>query len=104
MSFHLIDPSSYFQHVEASPPCRMIIINHSLSQYSGCHHFSRFNYDAKAYTADTDTENLNCFNKEEQTYHIVSNDNSSEEPESEKDNLAINFALSEPSQHIHECQ
>ena len=90
--------------VEALPPYRMITANHDLSQHSGCHHFSRFDCDAKAYAADTDTENSDCLNEEEQTYYTVSNNNSFEEPESKKNNSAINFALSELSQHIYECQ
>ena len=51
--------------VKVSPPCRMITTNHSSSQCSGHHHFSRFNYDAKAYTADADIENLDCFSEKE---------------------------------------
>ena len=90
--------------IEASPPHRIIIINHGLLQCSGCCYFSRFDCDTKAYAADTDTENSNYFNEEKQTYHTVDNNNNSEESESEKDNSAINFALSEFSQHIHECQ
>ena len=82
----------------------MITINHSLLQCSGCCHFDRFDCDAKAYAADTDTEDSDCLNEEKQTYHTVSNNNSSEEPESEKDNSAINFALSESFQCVHECQ
>ena len=73
----------------------MIIINYDLSQHSDCCHFSRFNCDVKAYAADTDTEDSDCFSEEKQIYHTVGNVNSSEEPESEEDNSAINFALSE---------
>ena len=90
--------------IKAPSLYRMITINHNSSQHSGCHYFSRFNHDVKAYTADTDTEDLNCPNKEKQIYHTVSNNNNSEEPESEKDNSAINFTLSESPQHIHKCQ
>ena len=75
----------------------MITVNHSLSQHSGCCHFSRFNHNAKAYAADADTENSNCFSEKKQIYHTVSNNNNSEKSESEKDNSAINFALSESS-------
>ena len=75
----------------------MITVNYSLSQCSDCCHFDRFNYDAKAYAADTDTENSDCFNEKEQIYHTVSNNNNSEEPKNEKNNSAINFALSESS-------
>ena len=82
----------------------MITINHSSSQHSDHHYFSRFNHDAKAYAADTDIKNSNCFNKKKQIYHTVDNNNSFKKPENEKDNSAINFALSESSQHIHKCQ
>ena len=82
----------------------MIIANYDLSQCSDCHHFSRFDCDAKAYVADADTEDSDYFNKKEQTYYTVGNDNSSEELKSEENNSAINFALSLYSQHIHECQ
>ena len=82
----------------------MITTNHNSSQHSDCHHFSRFNHNAKTYTADTDTENSDCFNEKEQIYHTVSNNNNSEKPENKEDNPAINFALSEPPQHIHKCQ
>ena len=81
----------------------MITVNHSLLQYSDYHHFSRFNYDVKAYAADANTEDLDCFNEKKQIYYTVSNDNNSEEPESEEDNSVINFALSKSSQHIYEC-
>ena len=81
----------------------MITVNHSSSQYSGCCHFGRFDCDAKAYAADADTENSNYFNKEEQIYHTVSNDNNSKKSENEENNSAINFALSESSQCVHEC-
>ena len=82
----------------------MIITNHSSSQHSGCHHFCRFDHDAKAYAADTDTENSDCFNEEKQTYHTVSNNNDFKDSDSKKDNLTINFALSKPSQHRYEFQ
>ena len=82
----------------------MITANYDLSQYSGCCHFSKFDCDAKAYTADTDTEDSDCFSEEKQTYHTVNNNNNSEKPENEENNSVINFTLSEPSQHIHECQ
>ena len=81
----------------------MITANYGLSQCSGCCYFSRFDCDAKAYAADADTEDSDCFSEEEQTYHTVGNNNNSEEPESEKDNSAINFALSKSSQCVHEC-
>ena len=90
--------------VKAPPPHRMITTNHGLSQCSDCCHFGKFDHNAKAYTADTNTKDSDCSSEEEQTYHTVSNNNNSKEPESEKDNSAINFALSEPPQHIHECQ
>ena len=79
----------------------MITANHSLLQCLDCHHFGRFDCDAKAYAADTDTKDSDCFIKEEQIYHTVSN--SFKEPESKKDNPAINFALSESFQCVHEC-
>ena len=82
----------------------MITANHSSSQCSSHHHFSRFDYDVKIYAADVDTENSDCFNKKKQIYHTVDNNNSSEEPGSEENNSAINFALSKPSQHIYKCQ
>ena len=72
----------------------MIIINHSSLQCSVYHYFSRFNYNAKAYTADTDTENLNCLNKEKQIYHTISNNNDFKNFNSKKNNLTINFILS----------
>ena len=81
----------------------MITANYNLSQCLDCCHFSKFNCDAKAYTANINTEDSDCFNEKKQIYHTINNDNNSEEPKSEKDNSAINFALSEPSQHIHEC-
>ena len=74
----------------------MIITNYSSSQYSGCHHFSRFDCNARAYAANADTENSDCPNEEKQIYHTVDNDNSSEELESKENNSAINFALSKP--------
>ena len=73
----------------------MITVNYSLSQCSNHHHFDKFNYDAKTYTADTNTKNSDCFNKEKQIYYTIDNDNNSEKSESEKDNSVINFALSE---------
>ena len=73
----------------------MITTNHSSSQHLGYCHFGRFDCDAKTYAADTDTENSDCSNEEEQIYHTVSNNNSFKKPESEKNNSAINFALSE---------
>ena len=81
----------------------MITTNYSLSQCSGCCHFDRFDYNVKAYAADVDTENLDCLNKKKQTYHTIDNDNNFKESENEKNNLAINFTLSEFFQHIHEC-
>ena len=90
--------------VKASPFCKMITINHNLSQCSGHCHFGRFNYDAKAYTADTDIEDSDCSNKKKQIYHTVSNNNSSKESKNEENNSVINFTLLELSQHIHECQ
>ena len=71
----------------------MIITNYSSSQYSGCCHFSRFDYDVKAYTADADFKNLNYFNKEKQIYHTISNNNNFKNSDSKEDNLIINFAL-----------
>ena len=83
--------------VKASPPHRIIITNYNSSQHSDCCHFDRFDHNVKAYAADTNTEDLNCFNEEKQIYHTIDNNNSSEESESEKDNSVINFALSESS-------
>ena len=82
----------------------MITVNHTSLQCSDHHHFSRFNCNAKAYAADADTENSNCSNEEKQIYHIISNNNDFKNSDSEKDNSTINFALSESSQHRHECQ
>ena len=76
----------------------MIIINHSSLQCSGCCHFGRFDYNARAYAADADFENLDYFSEEEQIYYTVSNNNSSENFDSEEDNSTINFALSKPFQ------
>ena len=73
----------------------MITVNYDLSQCSDCCHFGRFDCDIKVYAADTDTEDSDCFNEKKQIYHTVSNNNNSKEPESEKNNSAINFALSE---------
>ena len=73
----------------------MIITNYDLSQHSGHHHFSKFNYDVKAYTADADIKNSNCFNEKKQIYHTVDNNNNSEKSENQENNSAINFALSE---------
>ena len=82
----------------------MITVNYSLLQHSGCCHFDRFDCNARAYAADADTENSDCFSEEKQTYYTVGNDNNFEEPESEEDNSVINFALSESPQCVHECQ
>ena len=82
----------------------MITINHSSSQYSSCHHFSRFNYNAKAYTADADFKNSNCSSKEKQIYHTISNDNSFKNFDNKKDNLTINFALLKPFQYKYKYQ
>ena len=82
--------------VEASPSCRMITTNHSLSQHSGHHHFNRFNCNAKAYTAETDFKNSDYSSEEKQIYHTVSNNNSFRYSDSKKDNSTINFTLSEP--------
>ena len=90
--------------IKVSPPCRMIIANHGLSQCSGCCHFDRFDHNIKAYAADTDTEDSDCLNEKKQIYHTVKNNNNSEEPESEEDNSAINFVLSKSSQCVYECQ
>ena len=73
----------------------MITINHNLSQHSNCHHFNRFDCNAKTYTADTDTENSNCLNKEKQIYYTVDNNNNSKESKNKKNNSVINFILSE---------
>lgn len=81
----------------------MIITNHNLLHHLDCHHFSRFNCDVKAYAVNTDTEKSND-SEEEQTYYMIGNDNSSKESESEKNNSAINFTLSESFQCTHECQ
>ena len=81
----------------------MIIINYNSLQCSDCCHFSRFDYDAKTYAADADTENSDCFNEKKQIYYTVDNDNNFKESESEKNNLTINFTLSESPQHRHEC-
>ena len=73
----------------------MITANYSLSQHSNCCHFDRFDCNARAYAADTDTEDSDCFNEEKQIYHTINNNNNFEESENEKNNSAINFALSE---------
>ena len=80
----------------------MIIINHSSSQCLDCHYFNRFDCDVKAYTADADFENSDHFNKEEQIYHTVSNNDDFEDFDSKKDNLIINFVLSKSFQHRYE--
>ena len=74
----------------------MITANHSSSQCLDCHHFSRFDCDARTYAAEADSENSDHSSEEEQTYHTVNNNNDSEDFDSEKNNLTINFALSEP--------
>ena len=75
-----------------------------MSQCSDYCHFSKFDCDAKTYTADINTENSDCFNEEKQIYHTVNNNNSSKKSKNEENNLTINFVLLKSSQCVHECQ